>query len=489
MANGLNSVNGLAAGAGLMTSDAGRKTVSYLVRCALAAGDTLVKQDHNGNNYTYAGQIGLAPQYKTGGCNKDCTEELSSCLMAHINTTGVHIPLWLDSPMASIGWGQSPFYPTQEGTFFGQIFVTNSTNKLDAYYCNGANVASNEVPGRLGGAQSGVPYANAYPTSGGLCATSGHCAMQSNSDGAVSCVGNGTTWTHPITVWRGQTFQAENTTLSGKAAPIACANCGGGYRVGYIGMTTTSTVTLKNVNVAQGGINNLIVYYVDGDPSTWAPRAFNISVNGGAQQYTTFTPTGGGWNDNASLLVGSVNVSLTGFNAGSNNTITFAAASGTGVGVPDLDWVEVMPSAQNYCNSSNWTATASNSYNTGGASIGPDGAFDGNLATRWSTGLMQNGGSDWYQVDFGGDVSIGNITLNNADFTTDYPAQYAVYGSSDGATFDSSPFVTGNGASGSTVINFPKRTVRAVKVVQSGTSNSTHWWGIGEFQTSSCSSM
>ena len=208
-ANGLNSVNGLAAGAGLMTNDTGRKTVSYLVRCALATGDSLVKQDQNGVNYTFKGAIGLAPQYKTAGCNKDCTEMLSACLMAHVNTTGVHIPLWLDSPMSSVGWGQSPFYPLQEGTFFGQIMVTNANNNLDAYFCNGPQVASNEVPGRLGSNQGPVPYANAYPTSDGLCATSGHCVMQSTGDGAVSCVGNGTTWTHPITVWRGQTFQAE----------------------------------------------------------------------------------------------------------------------------------------------------------------------------------------------------------------------------------------------------------------------------------------
>ena len=52
---------------------------------------------------------------------KGCPEALSSCIMAHINTTGVHIPLWMTSPMTPIGWGRSPCYPTQEGTFFGQL--------------------------------------------------------------------------------------------------------------------------------------------------------------------------------------------------------------------------------------------------------------------------------------------------------------------------------------------------------------------------------
>ena len=49
-----------------MTTSAGRKTVSYLVKCALAANDSLVKADQNGNNYTFAGGIGLCPAWKSG---------------------------------------------------------------------------------------------------------------------------------------------------------------------------------------------------------------------------------------------------------------------------------------------------------------------------------------------------------------------------------------------------------------------------------------
>src|SRR6266851_2802630 len=59
--NGVYSVNGLNSTNSLMTTDGGRQTVSYLVLCALAAGDTLEKQDQNGTWYTYSGAIGLAP--------------------------------------------------------------------------------------------------------------------------------------------------------------------------------------------------------------------------------------------------------------------------------------------------------------------------------------------------------------------------------------------------------------------------------------------
>ena len=82
-----------------MTTSGGRKTISYLVKCALSAGDTLVKQDQNGTNYTYAGGIGLCPAWKNGGvyANATCMEGLSACMIAHVNTAGIHVPLWLDS--------------------------------------------------------------------------------------------------------------------------------------------------------------------------------------------------------------------------------------------------------------------------------------------------------------------------------------------------------------------------------------------------------
>ena len=82
-----------------MTTSMGRKTISYLVRCALAAGDTLVKQDQNGNNYTFPGAIGLCPEWKNGDVhgNERCMTGVSACMMAHVNTAGIHVPLWLDN--------------------------------------------------------------------------------------------------------------------------------------------------------------------------------------------------------------------------------------------------------------------------------------------------------------------------------------------------------------------------------------------------------
>jgi hypothetical protein len=249
--------------------------------------------------------------------------------MAHVNTASVHIPLWMTSPMSQIGWGRSPSFPTEEGTFFGQLMLTNEYNNLDAYFCNGGGVSDDVVPGRLG-QNTGAPFANAYPTEGGTCRGSGHCTMSSTGDGAISCMGRGIQWTKPISVWRGKVLQAETAARTGSAGIISDSANSGGKRVGWIG--PTSTVKFSGVPAALAGTNNLVVYYANGDAT--GTRAFNIKVNGGTAQTKTF-PALGDWRK-----VGQVIVSLSGFTAGNTNTVEFL---GSGVyTAPDLDWIEVL---------------------------------------------------------------------------------------------------------------------------------------------------
>jgi hypothetical protein len=177
-----------------MTTDAGRMTVSYLIRCALPAGRSITKKDQKGVSYTYAGQLGFAPEWETGSCGTACQENVTACLMAHVNTTGVHIPLWLDAP--KIGFGQSATYPHQEGSFFGNIFVSPPK----AYYCEGAGFALGVVPGRIGATQVGAPYTNPFTGWKSLyckdtCTFADGAAA---NDGYKACFG----YNNIVTVWR-----------------------------------------------------------------------------------------------------------------------------------------------------------------------------------------------------------------------------------------------------------------------------------------------
>ena len=93
-------------------------------------------------------------------------------------------------------------------------------------------------------------------------------------------------------------------------------------------------------------------------------------------------------------------------------------------------------------------------------------------------------GTDSVILNFGSTVNLGQIVLGQQNDQNDYPGAYALYGSSDGTNFDSTPFMTGPGMQGAaTTITFPVRSLRAVKVAQTGTANGSHWWSVDEVTT------
>jgi len=181
MLNGLSSTTGLASNTGLMTTTLGRITVSYLVRCALPLGHVITKKDQNGTSYTFAGLIGVAPSWENSACDTACQESVSACVMAHLNVAGIHVPIWLDSPVSAIGRGTSSSFPNEEGTFFGNIFITNSSGRVPAYYCEGGGFARGIVPGRLGATTSAAGIFTNPIGSGAL--GSAHCAAGARSVG------------------------------------------------------------------------------------------------------------------------------------------------------------------------------------------------------------------------------------------------------------------------------------------------------------------
>ena len=166
-----------------MTTSGGRKTISYLVKCALAANDSLVKQDQNGNNYTFAGGIGLCPAWKNGGVygNAQCMEGISACMMAHVNTAGVHVPALarLERLRHRLGH-RSRQLPDAGGDLLRRHHrhrradqplqaerdrARSPTTATAPGFPAGANGV---VAGRLGANQTGAPYVNPFGN-GTLC--------------------------------------------------------------------------------------------------------------------------------------------------------------------------------------------------------------------------------------------------------------------------------------------------------------------------------
>jgi hypothetical protein len=271
--------------------------------------------------------------------------------------------------------------------------------------------------------------------------------------------------TLPATVF----YEAEDGRLSGNAKRVTCTTCSGGRRVA---LGADSMLTISNVEVRGPGTHVLVVRFTNGDTKD---RSLYVGVNGNDSQafWWIFKPTGG-WDK-----VSSMALTLSGWRSGSNNSVSLFID--TELDPPDIDRIEILPdptvAGTNYCDRSHWEATASV---TAGDGSGPRGAIDGDLKTRWASNRPQDG-SDWYQLDFGGLVKLAQITLDNTQaYPSDYPGRYAVYGSVDGLSFDSAPFVTGDGAQNKTIMTFKERSVRAIKIFQVGSSRAPRWWQIVE---------
>ncbi|MFC8720580.1 discoidin domain-containing protein [Kitasatospora sp. NPDC057198] len=120
-----------------------------------------------------------------------------------------------------------------------------------------------------------------------------------------------------------------------------------------------------------------------------------------------------------------------------------------------------------------WTASASS---TAGSDV-PANMLDGSAASRWSTGTPMAAGQS-VTIDTGAVRPLARITMDSGGSANDYARGYQVYLSTDGTSWGS-PVATGTGTGALVTVDFPARSARYVKVVQTGTS--TSWWSITEF--------
>ena len=260
--NGLSQITGLSSQNGVITAD-GQKTFSYIVRCALPATQTITLKDGSGNPLPFPGELGMAPQWANGACDQTCQQQISACILAHVNTTGIHISLWLDGDSPALGWGQSASYPQQEGSFFGNIFTSPPT----MYYCNGKDFDVGVVPGRIGAGQSGAPYSNPFPGSG-YCKD--NCAAQdypNQNDGYKACHG----WNHVVTVWRNA---AADSLLSSTTSTTTVVT----------NSVTTTTAATTTTTTTSSGFSGIYTIQPASNSSLTLGVAGGSTANGAAFQ-------------------------------------------------------------------------------------------------------------------------------------------------------------------------------------------------------------
>jgi hypothetical protein len=122
-----------------------------------------------------------------------------------------------------------------------------------------------------------------------------------------------------------------------------------------------------------------------------------------------------------------------------------------------------------------WKATAS--ITAAGTADLPPNAFDGNIATRWTTGRPQAGG-ETFLIDMGVSQSVGRVVIDDTTNPMDFPAAYALEISTNNTTFTS--VKTGTGAT-VTDIEFAPAMARYVRVRQTGTTP-VDWFSIDEIR-------
>jgi hypothetical protein len=142
------------------------------------------------------------------------------------------------------------------------------------------------------------------------------------------------------------------------------------------------------------------------------------------------------------------------------------------------------------CARTSWTFTPSVVCTTACAGMAdaqklPANAIDGNMSTRWTTGLDQGSkGQESVVLTFPSPVTLTGINLY-AKAATDFPVAYLVEYATDGTTFlGFTPPLAGAGTT-QLAIAFPQPTsLRAVRVTQTG--KGMHWWSINELTVTGC---
>ncbi|HVY26482.1 MAG TPA: discoidin domain-containing protein [Polyangiaceae bacterium] len=120
-----------------------------------------------------------------------------------------------------------------------------------------------------------------------------------------------------------------------------------------------------------------------------------------------------------------------------------------------------------------WTVSASST--AVGDSL--QGAIDGSIATRWSTGTAQTGG-EWFQVELGAVGCISSVYLVSGG--GDAAIGFTIEVSLDGVSYEQVAKGAGNAVDH---IQFKPHSARYIRVSQRG-AGGAHWWSIQEIEAS-----
>ncbi|MDQ3338813.1 MAG: hypothetical protein M4D80_26915 [Myxococcota bacterium] len=114
----------------MMANADSREVFSYVVGCAIPAGQSITAQDAAGVSYVFPGAIGLAPSWATRTPTVSERRWVTACLLARTNLYGVSVQISLrhDTNLALLSTSaERTQYSETEGAFYGDLFATTQT--------------------------------------------------------------------------------------------------------------------------------------------------------------------------------------------------------------------------------------------------------------------------------------------------------------------------------------------------------------------------
>ncbi|MFT3766928.1 MAG: hypothetical protein QM820_15630 [Minicystis sp.] len=118
--------------------DLSRELLKYAVSCALGSSQAFefswVDVNNNTHNESYAGLLGLAPDWASGALDSDGQRWISACLISRVNYFGISVMLSSRGALSALGTSadERNAFTMLEGAFWGNVFTSTPT----AYACH-----------------------------------------------------------------------------------------------------------------------------------------------------------------------------------------------------------------------------------------------------------------------------------------------------------------------------------------------------------------
>ena len=204
-----------------------QEVMKYVVRCAVPAGQTRTYTSaQTGQGWTWAGGLGLAPDW-SAGASASLTEQqlVSACLAAHANKFGVSIALSIQGRTATNGLiatsaSELQAYPEREGCFFGNVFNGEGLfvgNDAKALNHKKSTARACALAIKKSGAPECAPMIRVEPDCSDLC------TREATGGAYATCTHNGVTY--PALTTR---LRAEDIYTCGDGVCQVSESCGTG---------------------------------------------------------------------------------------------------------------------------------------------------------------------------------------------------------------------------------------------------------------------